>query len=200
MKCNFVLMLSDETSLGRISVMGKIGRLIASVALAGLIFAGVSSIARAEPAQKLPSPALLQGLLGGKISAEDLKNKIVVYQFFASWCVGCEKTMHDMMELTKDRKEVLYVPVSVDEDVKSARSFFSNKSESIKSLESKSFVDPTTDFAARMNIKAVPSIVVTGSDGSVLTHTSGHPTQESIKEFKAAMDKGARLPGPGASH
>jgi|GEM_PF-4052263 len=172
-----------------------------AVFLAGVIGAGFANVAKADPAEKLPSPAVLQGLLGGKLSAADLKDKVVVLQFFASWCVGCEKTMHDMVGLTGDHKNVIFVPVSVDEDVKSARTFFTNKSDLVKSLESKSYVDPTTDFAARLNIKAVPSVIIIGNDGAVSARSTGHPSKERLIELQAAMNgKATNASVQGATH
>ena len=180
--------------------MTKMSQVIAAFALVALIFSGVSSIANATPKEVVPSPVNLKGLMGATLTPSDLKNKIVVFQFFASWCVGCDKTMQEMVELTKGRKDVIYVPVSVDEDVKSARSFFTDKSDSVKALETSAFVDTSTEFAARLNVKAVPSVIVADGQGSVVSRSTGHPSKDRLVEFKTALDNAGIKHSSGASH
>lgn len=160
-------------------------------AIVGVLF-GYSDIVYAGNSNKceaVPSVSPLTGIAGAQLSDADLKGKVVVMQFFASWCVGCEKTMNEVSMLLQGRKDLVFVPVSVDEDVKSARSFFAGKSETLKSLEAKAFVDMSTKFASQMEINAIPSIVVSDKNGKIIERSSGHPDASQLDAFKRAVDK-----------
>lgn len=198
MNCHFT---QAEHNLNNQSVgdkfMSRFSRIVASATLAFMVFLGVSSIAKADQIENVPAVSQLKGLTGAKLSQADVKGKVVVFQFFASWCVGCEKTMEDMIQMTKAHPEVLYIPVSVDEDVKSAKSFFVNKSVAVKALESRAFVDASTEFAARLNVKAVPTVVIANGQGIVIARSAGHPSKERFAEFQASL--GAAAPTSSAS-
>jgi len=156
----------------------------ALIGYADIVYAG-----NPNKCEAVPSISPLTGISGAHLSDADLKGKVVVMQFFASWCVGCEKTMSDVSMLLQGRKDLVFVPVSVDEDVKSARSFFAGKSATLKSLEAKAFVDMSTKFASQMDINAIPSIVVSDKNGKIIERSSGHPDAAQLDAFKRAVDK-----------
>ena len=201
MNCRFTKVGNEFCDQTRgIQFMTMISRIIASITLTLVLFGGMSSLARADQSERVPSLSELKGLTGAKLSASDIKGKIVVFQFFASWCVGCEKTMEDMIAMIKTNPNVVYVPVSVDEDIKSAKSFFVNKSAAVKALEGISFVDTSTEFAARLNVKAVPTVIIANGDGAVIARNAGHPNKERFAEFQASLSQAPKSSVLGATH
>ncbi|MDR1850840.1 MAG: thioredoxin [Mycoplasmataceae bacterium] len=51
------------------------------------------------------------------------KNKIVVVDFFASWCGPCKMLSPIIHELSEEIKDVTFIKVDVDQEVELARKF-----------------------------------------------------------------------------
>lgn len=142
---------------------------------------------------RLPQSLILSGLNGSsKIEGADLKGKVIVFQFFASWCVGCEKVMSEMINFKKIRPDIVYVPVSVDENIETAKSFFNGKPVEVKAIESRAFLDQDAALAMALNVVGVPTIIIADKDGNVLVNASGHPTAQTWADFGKLVDTALR--------
>jgi thiol-disulfide isomerase/thioredoxin len=141
----------------------------------------------AEASRQIPAGIKLQSLDGKAFDSGAIKDKVVVLQFWASWCVGCDKVMSELQERLKDRKDVVFMPVSVDEDVKSAKAWFALKPH-VKSLEQCSMIDSSTQLANQLGVTGVPSVAVLSREGKVLDMAVGHPGKERWDALEKSID------------
>jgi len=97
-------------------------RTVSSFALAILILAMTVPISRAEPAPKWN----LQDLSGKSVKLSDYKGKIVILDFWATWCPPCRAEIPHFIELQAEygKRGLVVIGVSMDEDgVRSVASF-----------------------------------------------------------------------------
>src|SRR5690349_3789873 len=74
------------------------------------------------------APAIqLKDLRGREISLASLKGKVVVVDFWASWCGPCRESMPFLEKLSKSYKEkgLVVLGVNIDNEVKAAHKFLS---------------------------------------------------------------------------
>jgi len=72
----------------------------------------------AEPGQKAPA-FTLKDLDGRKVQLSDFSGKVVLLEFWATWCPPCRASIPDLVELDKKYKDQDFVllAISVDEGV-----------------------------------------------------------------------------------
>jgi len=61
----------------------------------------------------------LKGLDGKEVKLSDFKNKVVILDFWATWCPPCRKGIPDLIELQKEfKKDLVVIGISLDTDSK----------------------------------------------------------------------------------
>ncbi|MDP3148703.1 MAG: TlpA disulfide reductase family protein [Ignavibacteria bacterium] len=61
----------------------------------------------------------LKSVDGKTVKLSDYKNKIVIIDFWATWCPPCRKGIPDLIELQKEfKKDLVILGISVDSDTK----------------------------------------------------------------------------------
>lgn len=71
----------------------------------------------AEIATGKPAPDFtLKNLSGEDVSLSDYKGKIVLLNFWATWCTYCDKEMPDLQKLDKENDDLVVLAVDVMED------------------------------------------------------------------------------------
>ncbi len=76
---------------------------------------------------ELPAPAFdLEAMDGTRVSLADLSDKVVVLNFWATWCPPCVEEMPSFIELVNSVSEpdVVFLAVSADDDWEPVRAFF----------------------------------------------------------------------------
>lgn len=68
------------------------------------------------------TPLLLSALLAGEVDAQALarvldsqKGRVVVLSFWATWCEPCVREFPDLVALARERRDIAFVAVSIDE-------------------------------------------------------------------------------------
>lgn len=76
-----------------------------------------------------PAPPLVTTTISGELwRLEDQRGRIVVLEFWASWCIACRpttKAIGELHEKNKNNEEVLFVGVALDESLEKTVSFCS---------------------------------------------------------------------------
>ncbi|HXQ80067.1 MAG TPA: TlpA disulfide reductase family protein [Opitutaceae bacterium] len=74
---------------------------------------------RAEPVTPVPAPAwTLKDLDGKAVTSDQFKGKVVVVDFWATWCAPCRREIPGYVDLQKKyaSEGLVFVGISVDED------------------------------------------------------------------------------------
>ena len=168
--------------------MHKMKQLLLAAALIlgfGLVTDGSS--AYAGGAKQLPKEFALKGLKGGTLKATQVKGKMVVLQFWASWCVGCGQVMGLLAPVVAQYDDALYLPISVDESMAEARSYFKKQVDAVKPLEAKSWLDTDAVLASALKVEALPAVMVADANGKIVKSYVGHLNAAQVKEIKALL-------------
>jgi len=148
------------------------------------VFFGVASKTYAEPI-KLPAKVDLAAIDGpSRLSNQSIKDKKILIQFWASWCVGCSKVMEDLLPITAKTEATKYLSVSLDETKEQAVNYFKFQNEKVKTLLPSSWIDPKTNLATALKVKSLPALVLIDSQGNVLENIYGHPSVNQMKKIE----------------
>lgn len=66
---------------------------------------------------KLAPDFTLKNLSGEEVSLSDYKGKIVMINFWATWCKWCDIEMPDMQKLSSENEDLVVLAVDVEEDI-----------------------------------------------------------------------------------
>jgi peroxiredoxin len=141
-----------------------------------------------KPGDVAPSDFELKLTDGTKTSLEELKGKIVVLQFTASWCSVCREEMphleKDLWQAYKD-KGVVLIGVDRDEPLEKVTAFHK-----VMNISYPLALDPGAEIFGRFaNIKSgVTRNVVIGRDGRIAYLTRLYDKQEFSSMLKAIDD------------
>jgi thiol-disulfide isomerase/thioredoxin len=101
---------------------------------------------------------------GDKLALSAYKNKVVLIDFWATWCPPCQKSMPFFNELRnqylKDGFEI--VAINVDEDSETAREFLK-----AHPVDYKIVFDPGGNCPAVFDVKAMPSSYLVDKTGKI---------------------------------
>lgn len=114
------------------------------------------------PSSELSLQNLEKGWEGNDFSLETLKGKLVLLNFWASWCLPCVKEFPELLEAVKWGKGRLsLVAVSVDSDKKDMEKFLKEQTLSKKGQENIHIVwDPQSQIARQFNVAKFPETFV----------------------------------------
>lgn len=118
-------------------------------------------------------PFSLPSLEGGQtISSKDHKGKVVILDFWASWCVPCKASFAAYNELLKKygSKGLDIIAINIDDDKANALEFIKENPVSFPVA-----VDTGKKVAATYNLPTMPTAYVIGRSGEILhTHAGYH--------------------------
>lgn len=161
-----------------------------------ILFAAAALLAAVVPAQSLQSyvgkkaPAFsFTTLEGKKLSNASLKGKVVVLDFWASWCGNCLKASPTMNALHEKYASKGLVVVGVNALEKKPRPAASQK---YKKDHNTAYALVSDGDAAhkKYNQPGLPVIVVIGKDGTVKAAFDDFAGEETAQKIEAAV-KGA---------
>jgi len=124
----------------------------------------------------------LDALNGPKVQLSELRGKVVLVNFWATWCPPCRKEMPDLDALSKRFGKQGFVVLSItDEDTAKVTPF-------IKEMGYKSIVlfDPEGKVAQSFHVDGIPKNFVFDREGKLVAQSIDMRTQ---RQFLAMLDK-----------
>ena len=111
-----------------------------------------------------PAPAFeLRDLEGHRVSLDQLRGKIVMLDFWATWCGPCQISMPIMDKLQKEfSSDVVLLAINVMEPVETVREYVSRQN-----VRSKVLLDPGGNVGEEYGSDAIPMQVIIDRQGVV---------------------------------
>jgi thiol-disulfide isomerase/thioredoxin len=118
---------------------------------------------------RTPSEFTLSGVQGGSLAMSSLKGKVVVFDFWATWCGPC-RAQHPLYEQVKQRfkgrDDVVFLSVSTDEDRDAVKPFL----EAQKWNKQAYFED---GLAVTLRINSIPMTLILDKRGDIVSRMNG---------------------------
>jgi peroxiredoxin/YHS domain-containing protein len=129
-----------------------------------------------------PTPEFsLKTLTGESVTQEKYKGKVLLVDFWATWCKPCVETMPEMQKLATKYadKDFLVLGVSIDEKgEKVVRPF----------LQKRKFTYPILldggdkPVWQKFGVKAVPALFLVDKEGQIVRQWTGKPNKKEVEE------------------
>jgi peroxiredoxin len=123
----------------------------------------------------------LQDLQGKKISLRDLRGKVVLLNFWATWCPSCKLEMPSMEALHKQlgNEGLMMLAVNVRESAEEVKAFFQEHQLSFSAI-----LDPEGDVFERFNVWSLPTTFIIGKKGELLGKVIGYRDWDSEQTIR----------------
>jgi len=115
------------------------------------------------------------------INLDDFKGKLVMLNFWATWCAPCKEEMPslDSLQLNTKLNNLKIFPINIgQEDISKSESFF--KALNIKNLDI--YIDAPITLAKKLSLRGVPTTILFNKEGKEFARILGS-IDFSNKEF-----------------
>jgi TonB family protein len=142
-----------------------------------------------------PSPSRLVGkdaiafalkdLDGNQVDLQALKGKVVLLNFWASWCGPCVAEMPHIEKLHKDFKDkgLVVLGLNYNEEIEIARGFVQKKGYTFTTL-----LDEGREVSMRYGVSGIPQVFIIDREGKVKWHAIGYTSGKEV-ELRSAVEK-----------
>lgn len=156
------------------------------------LFVGV--LATREPAQNTVAVTQLAGKQAPPIEAEtvqggeqvrlaDFRGQYVLVNFFASWCIPCQREHDELIRFTERhdaRGDAKVLAVVFSDEPANAKAFFERRGGDWPVV-----VDPQGQVALDYGVRGPPESFLVDRDGFVLTRIVGEVTDDGLEQLLA---------------
>lgn len=118
-----------------------------------------------------------------KLSLPSLKGKVVIFDFWATWCVPC-RAQHPLYEEVKkrfrDRDDVIFLSVDTDEDSSLVPRF----------LQEQKWVGPVyfeSGLAKLLTISSIPATIIANKQGRLVSRMDGYREDTFVEQLTARI-------------
>jgi thiol-disulfide isomerase/thioredoxin len=131
-------------------------------------------------------PFSLQTLDGKTVTRDSLKGKVVLLDFWATWCVPCLKALPELKDLRQKNagQPLVIVSVSVDEDKKTVQDFASRNG-----MDWLQAWDGQMQAVSAFRVDSFPSYVILDSEGRIAYRQKGWSPGRSAAALGAAVTR-----------
>lgn len=161
-------------------------RVLVFMIFVSLSFA-VPKIGAPAPDFKLPD---LEGIKSYGLA--DFKGKVILLNFWASWCTGCKAEMPEFIKLQEEYsgKGFLIVAVNVDRDPKKAKNFLKGLEELTgKKVNFLILYDDRKEVVRKYKPIGMPSSYLIDRSGILVNYFPSSFTEENIGILKSAIEE-----------
>jgi thiol-disulfide isomerase/thioredoxin len=119
---------------------------------------------------KDPMQFILSGMEGDKLPLSSLLGKVVVLDFWATWCAPCREQhplYEQVKEKFKDNADVVFLAIDADEDHSLVKPFLTQ----IKWSQKVYFEDGLQNL---LQVSSIPTTIILGKNGAVFTRLNGY--------------------------
>lgn len=127
----------------------------------------------------------LKNLDGEEVSLEDYRGKIVLLNFWATWCGYCDKEMPDMQKLSKENDDVVVLGVDVMEEKEIVEDYIEKGGYDFEVV-----LDEKGDVARRYLVQYFPTSYFIDKDGIMVGWKTGMLTGPEMNEAVKKIRKG----------
>ncbi len=148
----------------RIVFWGGAALLVASLVFAAFVIRNRLAASAMPPAQTVAADFSLPSLDGDTIHLADMQGKVVVLNFWASWCFPCAAEMPEIQSFYEAHKDegIVVVGINVGETEDTARAFVDRMGVTFPIA-----LDESTDVATSYGMRGLPMTFVIDKDGAV---------------------------------
>jgi thiol-disulfide isomerase/thioredoxin len=143
-----------------------------ALGLALAVTAGAASPKPGSPAPGFTLPELLRGQ--NSVSLKSLAGKVVVVDFWASWCPPCRKSLPQLARMRLRHPSMVVLAVSVDEDKSKAKEFLTSKLDTALIF----LHDAKKSAAADYDLGGMPSLYVIDKQGRLRFRHDGYSERD----------------------
>ncbi len=133
----------------------------------------------------------VKALRGEEVSLQQFAGKVLVMDFWATWCPPCRESVGELKELTKkySADKLVLISVSADKDDSAWREFVDKKH-----MEWLQYRDSDHQLLDSFGIHAFPTYLVIDGDGIIRTRITGLNPQESVvHRLRATLEQMPQL-------
>ena len=136
--------------------------------------------------KEIPKPIsslIFEDFSGNKINLNDHHGKLMIINFWATWCAPCKKEMPSLDSLNKDSnfKNLKVFPVNVDQgNALKTKNFFNDLN--IQNLEI--FFDPNLNLVNEFKLRGVPTTILINKKGEEFARIIGEANFRDKKFIK----------------
>lgn len=142
-------------------------------------FRAAISKLEAEDRARRDANFTLQDLQGKSWTLKDLRGKVVLVNFWATWCPPCRKEMPDLEALSKRFKDQGLVILAIsDEDVAKVKPFIAEKSFTYPIL-----LDPGRNVNKLFGVEGIPKTFIYDREGRLAAQAIDMRTQHQFLEM-----------------
>lgn len=149
---------------------------------------GITQMSDSNPTSKLegqPAPVFsLQSLDGSRKGAKDFAGKVVILDFWATWCPPCIKQMPALQELENDPglKDTLKILSINTDDEAPTRDALIHRFLDKHGLELEVLIDDGV-VSNLYGVRRIPTLVIIGPDGIVRYGSSGVLSESKLRKL-----------------
>ena len=130
-----------------------------------------------------PMKYSLAALGGGKLDLVSLRGKVVIFDFWATWCVPC-RAQHPLYEEVKqrfhDRSDVVFLSVDTDEEHSVVPGFLKEQN-----WETNVYFD--SGLVKLLSIDSIPSTMIADKEGRLVSRMDGYLADRFVDQLTARI-------------